>query len=143
MTFVAHPLHSLVFIHFCIPHPPYVAGPPGEDRKAGYLRNLEIFDDTLGMIRDKMIQTGVWNHSAILLTSDHGYRNDEQDEHSFHVPFILKMPEQTQMVRFDGAFNTVVAKHLVLSILDGKTRTAEDAFKFLKSHSVTQKECCA
>jgi hypothetical protein len=143
---------GLVLIHLSIPHPPAVY-----DRVTGdyalrtglsYLDNLVLADRALGELRRALEESGTWERSAVLVTSDHGWRRrtwerrrdwsdeDEQWSHraGYRVPFLLKMPGQAAPVPYDQPFNTVLTSELLLAVLRGEVRDAEAAAAWLDSH---------
>jgi len=132
------PSIGLALLHLPIPHPPAIydrsqgtwspAGP------VGYLDNLALADRALGELRTCLDRAGLTAYTAILVSSDHGWRtavwrgNPEwtpEDEAASHQdtsasPFLLKLPQQTSMFVYDTPFDTVVTRRLIIAILNGR-----------------------
>jgi len=81
---------------------------------------------------------GMWDSTTILLTSDHPFRlnvwrKESPDFEPFidkytrglEVPFLLKLPGQTQGIGYSPAMQTVVAKDLLLAIMKGEITRPE------------------
>ncbi|MCC6420281.1 MAG: sulfatase-like hydrolase/transferase, partial [Gemmataceae bacterium] len=68
---------ELVFIHLPIPHPPFVyEAATGRmtlrnSPVTGYWDALELMDATLGRLRGAMERAGLWDSTAVILSSDH------------------------------------------------------------------------
>ncbi|MGH9654257.1 MAG: sulfatase-like hydrolase/transferase, partial [Bryobacteraceae bacterium] len=69
---------DFVFLHIPSPHPPGIWDTQRQtfatDARLDYIDNLELADHILGRIRRLLEQTGDWNRSTILVSSDHPYR---------------------------------------------------------------------
>lgn len=137
LAVAADPEIELVFIHLPVPHLP-----PIYDRAAGrfepgpgadYFDNLVLADRTLATLRDAMERAGVWDSTAVLVTSDHPQRIPVRSVHGDvgraeherylaehgRVPFLLKMPGQTRGTVVDAPFSALVAHEIVLRLLNG------------------------
>ncbi|MGH9656830.1 MAG: hypothetical protein ACRD6B_25640, partial [Bryobacteraceae bacterium] len=90
-----------------------------------YIDNLELADHILGRIRRLLEQTGDWNRSTILVSSDH--------------PF-LKLPGQKTGVEYHREFNSVLSANLLLAALQGKIRTPAQAVQWLNVHAAASEE---
>jgi hypothetical protein len=134
---------DLVFLHFDVPHPPYLFDrTTGKlDRSnsgvSGYLDNLVLLDRTVGAIREAMTRAGVWDSSTVLISSDHWFRSstilDGKEDH--RVPFLLKMANAREAIHFQPAFSAVVSSDLLMSILQSQVRTPSQAGAWLADHS--------
>ncbi|NQT39756.1 MAG: sulfatase-like hydrolase/transferase [Planctomycetes bacterium] len=102
--FVAEsPTNSLLFVHWGIPHRPFVFnadgtyyGHTGGDSRgpndaAGYLRQLGYVDEVLGRLVAQLRSEGRYDDTLLIVTSDHGWRPDEDLR---RVPLIVKLPGQ-------------------------------------------------
>jgi hypothetical protein len=135
---------GLVFLHLVIPHTPWIWDRTRNDftltrfHPDGYYDNLALMDRTLGEIRASMERAGKWDSTAVLLLSDHimryrpRYLNEPAD---VLVPFVLKLPGQTDGVVYERAFNALVTHDLVSALLRGEIKTAEDAARWLDVRS--------
>jgi hypothetical protein len=107
----------MAFFHYCLPHYPYVWNRNGmkdpwpDDVNAqtvpNYMDNLRRLDTIIGEIVSALKQSGKWDSSLVIMTSDHAWRYDpdlsgfdpvreDSVPHSRwkHVPLIIKRPHQ-------------------------------------------------
>jgi hypothetical protein len=141
---VSRPELGLVLVHLPVPHPPGIYRRDQAllttDRKGDYLDNLALADRTLGELRGAMEAAGVWNTSAVLVSSDHPWRTAHwrannvwsaeesaacRGKEYSSVPFLLKLAGQQQGAVYDRPFNTVVTSDLILALLRGEISSAE------------------
>ena len=93
------------FVHFYDPHDPYE--PPAnflpaiKTAQEFYKGEIRYVDSVLGNLFDILRQSGTWENTVVLITSDHGEMLNEHGEygHGFflynpalHVPLILHIP---------------------------------------------------
>ena len=139
---VVDPSIGLVLLHLPVPHPPAIY-----DRSTralathgniGYFDNVALADETLGILRRRMEQAGVWERSAVLVSADHGWRTNvwrggpdwnaseeaASGEDTSGVPFLLKLPGRQTGLAYDKRFDTLVTQSLILDILRGTLRDA-------------------
>jgi hypothetical protein len=136
------PQLGLVFIHLPVPHGPeifdrYSSGvTPFAVHKDWFFDNLLLADRTLGVIRGSMEQAGLWDHSAIIITSDHSLRQVmmAHPDPVPLVPFMVKMPGQRQGVVFDTPFTTPIIRPLISAILRGEV-TAANLPDWMRQHA--------
>jgi hypothetical protein len=152
MNMVADPGLGLVLIHWPIPHPLGIYDRNTDQfafsHQNNYLDNYELVDRVLGEMRSALERAGLGERTAILLSSDHPLRPDEWNIHATWtheesalsqetlfpwVPFLLKLPGQTDPVVYEAEFNTLLTKDLVLDILTGKTVTPADAAAWINA----------
>lgn len=130
---VEKPEIGLAFLHLPVPHPPAIydrkLGIVTADNRNGYTDNLALLDRTLGELRQKMEAAGQWDGAFILLTSDHPLRG-KKDKHS-EIPFLLKVPGQTQELAYQKHFNSVLTQELVIGALKGELHSARDVSDWL------------
>lgn len=159
---VTDPTVRLAYVHLPLPHPPGFydrsRGRIDLSHKASYLDSVALADRAVGDLRRAMEQAGLWDASNVIVTSDHWWRAREvwspetgdptarvywQEEDrlmlpatpEYRVPFILKPAGRAPApVSYAPAFNTFVSHDLVLSLLRGETRSAEDAARWLDQH---------
>lgn len=131
------PSLDFVYIHLPLPHPPGLY-----DRRTGrldsggghsYLDNLALSDVCFARIRRGMEQAGVWDMSTVIVTSDHWWRtylwrdtaawtaedsqiagNRAPEE---TVPFTVKLAGAKDAFTYTRAFNTVITRKLVMTVL--------------------------
>ncbi len=106
-----------LFIHWPLPHGPFVLDPQGEfvgpyspkqDRTFGtpdqYRRHLLRLDTVIGEICDRLRHKNLFDEAFIVMTSDHGWRRDpdpqfrDADPDHRHVPLFIKRPHQKSRV---------------------------------------------
>jgi Sulfatase len=139
---VTDPYNGFVFVHVESPHAPH-----SYNRRTrrfdlqnsgveGYLDSLALVDRILGDLRRAMEQANVWSRTAVLISADHWYRTAKMldGKLDFRVPFLLKLPGQTNGVTFDQPFNTVLSQVLLLCVLEKKVSTPEEALRWLSLH---------
>jgi hypothetical protein len=123
----AAPRIDVAFLHWTIPHAPYIYD---RERKTlgrtkmgpeGYLGNLALADIALGQVRTQMINTGLWEKSVVVMTSDHWWRyaSGLDGKMDRRVPFAVRFPGQSQRITYAEPFNTVAMYDLTLAIVDG------------------------
>ncbi|HXB74886.1 MAG TPA: sulfatase-like hydrolase/transferase [Candidatus Acidoferrales bacterium] len=135
---IADPRLNLVYVHMNVPHPPALYDSSTDRISTGhnisYLDNLRLVDRTVRDIRETLESAGLWDASTILLTSDHPLRVDRWPrdpavrkglkQHA-EVPYLLKMPGQTQGLTYDRDAHEVVTKDLLLAILTKQVTTSQ------------------
>jgi len=98
-----------VWVHLYDPHHPYTPPPPydAEYRKNPYDGEIAFTDAQVGRLLDFLAEKKLYDHTLIVLASDHGEGLGEHDEetHGFfiytttlHVPLLVKLPAR-QTVR--------------------------------------------
>ena len=139
-----------VMIHWPQPHPPgfYDAKKRilSSSSSKGYFDNLALVDDTFGKLRRTLEESGEWDDATVLVSSDHplragmreGARFSEEETRMIgsrqfpHIPFLLKLKGQNELVEFDEPFNTVISGKLLLGVLAGNITTPAEALKVLR-----------
>ncbi len=150
----ADPLLGLVVIHLPIPHPVGIYSRFTNSISAGdganYLDNLELADRSLGRLRRAIERAGLWDKTALLVTSDHPFRGDlwkdelvnwsrEEAELTGNrngelVPFVLKLPGQTKNVTYTAPFNNMLTHDLALALLSNKVAGVEQTISWIDAH---------
>jgi arylsulfatase A-like enzyme len=129
------PDYQLIFIHFAIPHAPRINKKWGllNITQWGYFGNLELADQTFGILRKSMEEQGVWDNTVILATSDHQWRKSNRidGKKDPRVPFILKLPGEKDGVVYKPDFNAALTKELLIGILKKEIKTYNDLTKWL------------
>lgn len=119
---IGDPGVNLALLHFDVPHAPYFYDRASADMSRSwstYMDAVALVDRTVAELRQNMERTGAWKTTALLISSDHFWRNSplvngKRDE---RVPFILHLPGQTEPVILREPFNTVLTHDLLLAIL--------------------------
>lgn len=150
---VADGRYGLTLIHLPVPHPPAIydrARGEFDTRGAGsYLDNLVLADRTLGTLRRRMEEAGLWENTTVVLSSDHWWRTDYWGGRPFwsagdealrggrsdhRIPFLVKLAGGQGANVYEAPFNTVLTHDLLLDLLGGKVRTQADLTAWLDSH---------
>ena len=144
---------DMVFLHILIPHSPFIYNSETErfDGSGNYLMNLKLADKMFGEIRKSMEDSGVWDNSTVIISSDHSWRIDnggaiettdpaytatDGGKYDPRVPFIIKLKRQKDAVTFDKPVNTVITSEIIVNIFGNNIKTPEDLMKFLESNSL-------
>lgn len=162
----ADPGLQLVLVHLPIPHPPNfydrARGRFAYEGPQSYLDSLALTDRTFGEMRREMEAAGLWEQTAVLVSSDHWWRAREvwapvanipdnapywnaadtplvPEETDYRVPFILKLPGRHAGLAYRPAFNTLVSHDLVLGVLRGELTTPEAVAGWLDRHRSLEK----
>jgi hypothetical protein len=133
---------GVVLLHLPVPHAPHaydrvshqftLSNAPIE----GYWDSLELMDRTLGQLRRTMEESGVWESSAILLSSDHSYREAQilAGRMDGRVPLLLKLPGHHAAVTYESPFNTVLTADLLTAIATREVADPAGAAAWLDRH---------
>ncbi len=152
----ANPAFGLTLLHIPVPHPPSIYNRrlhrivPDDDGNS-YIDSIAQADDELGLLRAAMEKSGVWNNTALVVSSDHGWRPQlwrggrlwtAEDENlprhdTLSVPFIVRLPGQTSAVTYSKPFNTVVTRSVIRGILRGDIRTFGDIGRLIDTEKTT------
>lgn len=151
---VANPRIDFLFAHFPAPHLFAIYDRQRRNftlsSSTGYLDNLALVDLTVGEIRRTLEKAGLWDHTSILITSDHGLRPELWHGRynwtpelerltaagaSDTVPFIVKLAGQYHGAGYDRSFSNVVSGDLVLAILGGHVSTPAEVSVWLDEHT--------
>lgn len=147
---------DLIFVHSPMPHPPGIYDRVKDDfsleSKNGYVDNLKLVDRTIGDLHREMERAGVWDKTAIIISSDHWWRTEmwsrgpfwtrEDANHSagrmdHRIPFVLKLAGQRQQLTYTPGFNTVITHDLVLALMRGEISNPADVATWLNEHRST------
>jgi hypothetical protein len=135
--------YRFVFLHLPIPHGPfYYDRRTGGSRKGnnyvtGYIDHLALLDRTLGMLVNALRESGSWENTALLISSDHSYRDARvlDGKYDPRVPFLLRIPHSKGKMVAEFAFSTQVSRRLVTDLLSGRIGTQQAALALLQNHS--------
>lgn len=100
--FVARPMSAgtFRFVHFSIPHLPFVFDAEGYDPPLDPLRvapdtayraQLRYTDRLVGELLTRLEKSGTFERTTVVVFSDHGFRFGGRDRTPRHVPFIVKL----------------------------------------------------
>ncbi len=130
---------SFMFLHYSVPHSPNVydartgALAFNRNKREGYFGNVALADRLLARLRKDMEEKGIWDRSLVVVSSDHHWRTNTYDGKldRQHVPFMVKFPHQRQSFTYQGRFNTLLSKELILRVMDQKIHSAAEAAAWL------------
>jgi hypothetical protein len=135
--------YRFVFLHLPIPHPPFYydrhtgGSRNGNHYVTGYLDHLALLDRTLGRLVNALRESGSWDSTALLISSDHSYRSARALDGKWdpRVPFILRIPHSERSTVVEFAFSTRVSSRLVTDLLAGRIRTQQATLALLRTYS--------
>lgn len=134
---------GLLFVHYLMPHLPAVFDGKSEVatrsnlKRSGYLGNMVLADKGLGEIRRAMEQSGTWDDTTVIVSSDHSWRDQAAvlgGRRDNRIPFLFKPAGDSAPLSFDTPFNTLVTRDLVLAVLRGEVLTSEDAAMWITNN---------
>ena len=100
------------FVHFSVPHLPFVFSANGYDPPfdplqtspdTAYVRQIQYVDRLIGDLITHLRSTGAYDATTMVILSDHGFRFGGLEQDPFHVPFIVKLAGQ--QTRVDVTFD--------------------------------------
>ena len=140
LALAADARYGLVFLHFPIPHDPWIY-----DRRTrhlewlrshdlGYFDNVVLADETLAELRRAMERAGQWDRSVVLVVGDHGWREPQGFDGGkvdHRVPFLVKLAD-SRVGAVDRPFSAIAAHDLVLALLRGEVRSTGEVTRWLE-----------
>ena len=142
-----NPKLDFIFVHLPVPH-----APPIYDRyrqelavfrfryfRGGdwYFDNLALADRTLGEIRRAMEGAGLWDQTALIVSSDHFLRGPDwrtRARADQKVPFIVRLTGQSEGTEYGPALDTLLTQDLVMALLDGSVAGLQQCLDHLDRH---------
>lgn len=137
--------HDFMFLHYSVPHKPYLFDLPTEKLSPyvsrspkNYLGNLKKVDNILGDIRRALESSGQWNDTVIVLSSDHSWRQSEEydGQRDFRVPFLVKMVDG-KGVTLSKPLPTLITKSFIEAIMRNKVTDTSSAIDWLSKRSIS------
>jgi len=95
------------FVHFSIPHLPFVFDEGGYDPPSdplrtspdtAYARQLRYVDALFGRLMERMREEGTYDTTSIIVLADHGFRFGGAERNPLQIPFIVKKARQKDRV---------------------------------------------
>lgn len=117
---------GLVYAHYPIPHRPAIYDRHSRSFRPGgeYVDNLVLVDRSVGEIRGALEAAGLWDRTALMITSDHsdrfgGIYKGEVDVHnpSHRVPFLLRLPGGSARIAFKPTIKGAATFRLAVAYL--------------------------
>ena len=135
MSFVTKENIDLVFLHFAIPHGPYLNR--NNEITRNYFEALEGVDETLSILKNAMKSNHLWDRTTLIVSGDHWLRSDLSSPDGLEpkelflpdntrVPFIVRPAGGGKAIQYTRRFNTVITRYLIRSIMTGEVSTTED-----------------
>ncbi len=131
------PRYGLIFIHFPVPHSPFIYKHSWWDQSTkDYADNLILCDYILSRIRKDMEIKGIWDNTTIIISSDHWFRDSEKfdGKEDYRIPFIVKLAKHNDSIVYPKDFNTVLTHDLVMDIFSKKITTPNELVQWLNIH---------
>lgn len=110
------PKYRLVFLHYPVPH-------LSPDFQGDLIQNQILADGALGELREAMKASGMWDSTALVVMSDHGYRALPGTR---RPTLIVKPPLSTAPVAVSREVKLERVYDLVLGLLRGQVQTPAD-----------------
>src|SRR5262245_26591823 len=113
------------------------------DDRDEYFDNLVLADRAFEELPRAMQRASVWEQTTVLISSDHGWRNDVRGELTdvVHtalprkplplVPFLLKLPGHDQPLDYSASLNTILTHDLILELIRGELSTPRRVVSWL------------
>jgi hypothetical protein len=131
---------DLVFLHFAIPHGPYLNR--NNESTQSYFEGFEAVDETLAILRDAMKRNNIWDRTTLIISGDHWLRSDLNSPDGLEpkeifvpdntrVPFIVKPAGGGKPIQYSRRFNTIITRSLIRSIMTGEVSTTEGIAEWL------------
>ncbi|MFB3778499.1 MAG: sulfatase-like hydrolase/transferase [Bryobacteraceae bacterium] len=135
--------YQFVFLHLPTVHPPYYYDrrtgslSKGNNFVSGYLDHLSLLDKTLGRLVKALRESGEWERTSLLVSSDHSFRSSRVLDGKWdgRVPFLLRVAPAGESAFADFAFSAQLSRKLVADLISGRIRTTQEALAFLRSQS--------
>jgi hypothetical protein len=153
---------DFLYVHFPTPHLFVIYDRQRQDftlsSKTTYFDNLALVDRTVGELRHKLEEAGLWDSTSILITADHGLRRELWHGHlnwtpefdrllaggsSPLVPFILKLAGSHEGVVYDQPFSSVVEGDLALAVMKNEVTTPRQIPEWLAKHTAPPSDLSA
>ena len=135
---VRDPNFQLIFIHWPVPHAPFIydrqTGRFSPDRQTSYSDNLALVDRTVGEIRKLLEESGLWDSTILVITSDHAWERRDVSA----VPFLLKLPGQKKGVPYSKRFETIMTSDLLLDLLSGKPSDPQHVVSWMDKNRIAK-----
>jgi|GEM_PF-6163227 len=148
-------------INFCFAHLQGAHHPSCYDRKKedfklfqkhfSYFDSLALIDKTIGYLKQKLQEAGLWDDTTIILTSDHWWRiyaakaqqipllDSEwayREEIDHRVPFIIKLAGEDRRFEFEEECSNSILRKLVNAFFDGQIVNNEELALFFSSQKI-------
>jgi hypothetical protein len=145
---------QLVVAHLPVPHQPYIYDRHSRQLVPNggttYLDNLVLTDRAFAAIRSGMEAANTWDATAVVITSDHWWRQNGEGEPNdglqlvdpdpetpdHRIPLIVRMPGQAEGLDVTPALAALEVHGLILGILAGEIREPRSVQRYLSKATV-------
>lgn len=113
------------FVHFSIPHLPFVFDVEGYDPPFDplvtapddeYVQQVQYVDRLVGELLDALRGAGVYDETTVVVLADHGYRFGGRERDPLQIPFMVKLSGQTRRAEVRaGRQGEILLKEIVES----------------------------
>ena len=137
---------GLLWLHLDVPHAPWIWNRAKSRFRStrlasnaeGYLDNLVLADRVFAQLRSEMEAAGKWDGTSVLVTADHGNRNNALGVPDTRVPFLLKLPGQSAGTTIDAPLSALVTHDLVVELLGDRIKTPAEAEAWLLARTSSE-----
>jgi sulfatase-like protein len=139
---------GVVFVHWPVPHHPYVYDPARRRLTVhryganGYVDNLRLVDQTVAELRSVLERAGLWTSTTVIVTSDHAARVKDRPEEGMRrderVPFVVRFPGSGVGTTYARRFGTVILGGFVLAVVRREISNPAQAATWLDRHASPQ-----
>lgn len=136
---IRSPYLRFTVVHLPVPHLPalYNRRTSALDAagQGNYFDNLVLADKVLADVRLTLERAGLWDRTAVLVTSDHplrvnilqslrdGSAVEERratgDRERSYIPFILRLPQESSRAEFTDEFDSTIAGDIAVAAAEG------------------------
>jgi len=149
LKYAVDPELDFAMFHYPIPHPYGIydrrAGAFSVRPEATYIDNMALADRVLGEIRRGLETSGLWERTALVISSDHALRHWDSLlvdglKHSptlggtglERIPFFVRLPGETVGKSYAPRVNTLLTGDLILAISRGELSTLGEVENWLQ-----------
>lgn len=143
----------VAFIHYKVPHWPYMferEGPKdvaGVEVKSGmewdgpgYLDNLRFADTIIGELLDTLESQPDADQTLVIITGDHSVRADPlldalDAREACHVPLIVRLPGQTESRVIETPFSLAGLKDVLARVVSAENLSTDEFVRFCAEHA--------
>ncbi len=132
LAYVVNDSLDLVMVHYPVPHPQGIydrrSGRFSAARTSTYLDNLALADRVVGELRRALETSGLWNRTAIVISSDHSLREEFGGAGNGleKVPFLVRLPGDAAGLEYTPRLNTLVTPDLIVALAEGRIQSIEE-----------------
>lgn len=128
---------ELSFLHFPIPHGPWIGDGVNRTLIQKYLANVALSDRVLGKVRATLEEQGEWDNSVVIVTADHWWRDTpgSYGANDHRIPFMIKLAGQNTVMEYQTPINTVLTRELVIRLLRAELSRTSEVMEWIDRNS--------